>query len=67
MTKKRTADPAAEPAAPEKAQELFEVTLAKPHIHERRERQPGETISVTARARDFLISKGVVDAMPKEA
>ncbi|MCY1275489.1 hypothetical protein D9M68_303610 [compost metagenome] len=67
MTKKRTADPAADPADPVKTEPLVEVTLAKPHTHQRARRQIGETIFVTPRVRDFLTSKGVIDAKPQEA
>lgn len=39
---------------------LFKVKLAKPHTHKDELKAVGDTISVTAPEREFLIAKGVI-------
>lgn len=40
--------------------ELFKVKLAKPHTHQDELKAVGDTISVTAPERAFLIAQGVI-------
>tara|TARA_R110000868_G_scaffold9204_3_gene46452 strand:+ start:42099 stop:42287 length:189 start_codon:yes stop_codon:yes gene_type:complete len=40
--------------------ELFKVKLAKPHTHQDEPKAVGDTISVTAPERDFLLGLGVI-------
>lgn len=45
---------------PERAAPHFEVTLLKPHTHERVDLEAGATIKVTAEQRTWLKSLGVI-------
>lgn len=45
-----------------KPQRLIEVTLAKPHIHQGRQKNVGDKIQVTEPVRDWLIANQVVAA-----
>lgn len=40
--------------------ELFKVVLAQPHTHQDELKAVGETISVTAPERSFLLAQGVI-------
>lgn len=45
-----------------KPQRLVEVTLAKPHIHQNRQKNVGDKIQVTEPVRDWLVANQVVAA-----
>lgn len=53
----KPADTAVKPAA---KPELFKVKLAKAHTHQDELKAVGDTISVTAPERDFLLAQGVI-------
>lgn len=44
----------------------FEVKLIKPHTHAGEDREPGETIKVTAAQRDWLREAEVIEPSPAE-
>ncbi|MCQ2048817.1 Uncharacterised protein [Stutzerimonas stutzeri] len=60
MTTNATAAPARDSAALKKAPELVEVTLAKPHTHQRKPYDEGAKIKVTPAQRAILIARGIV-------
>ena len=47
-------------------QELFEVTLAKPHTHKRQRLQPGAKIEVDAVQKAYLEKHGIVGGKQEE-
>lgn len=67
MTQKDTAAPAGDAAAPKKAVDLVEVTLAKPHTHKRKDYAAGQKLKVSEAQRDQLISRGIVAGANQEA
>jgi len=60
MTTNATAAPAGGSAAPKKAPELVEVTLAKPHTHQRKPYDKGAKLKVTPAQRETLFARGIV-------
>lgn len=60
MTTNATADPAGVTAALKNTPELVEVTLAKPHTHQRKPYAKGDKLKVTQAQRATLIARGIV-------
>ncbi|WP_155397253.1 DUF7210 family protein [Stutzerimonas stutzeri] len=60
MTTNATAASAGGSAAPKKTPELVEVTLGKPHTHQRKPYAEGDKLKVTPAQRETLIARGIV-------
>jgi len=60
MTTNATAAPAGDSAVLKKAPDLVEVTLAKPHTHQRKPYDKGDKLKVTPAQRATLIARGIV-------
>lgn len=60
MTTNATAVTAGDSAALKKAPELVEVTLAKPHTHQRKPYDKGAKLKVTPAQRATLIARNIV-------
>lgn len=60
MTTNATAASAGDSATPKKAPELVEVTLAKPHTHQRKPYVEGDKLKITPAQRETLIARGIV-------
>jgi hypothetical protein len=60
MTTNATAASAGGSATPKKNPELVEVTLAKPHTHQRKPYVEGDKLKITPAQRETLIARGIV-------
>ncbi|MCD1640101.1 hypothetical protein K7H92_15390 [Pseudomonas stutzeri] len=60
MTTNATAAPAGDSAVLKKAPDLVEVTLAKPHTHQRKPYDKGAKLKITPAQRATLIARGIV-------